>query len=377
MWARDGFIINLGALLSGDQELVEGAGKTIETLARSQTETGQIPDYLKFPNPRARFSDRDFAEAASVDASIWYIISVYYHFAITGNEKPLRRHWERVQRALFWLRCQDVNNCGLLEVPEAGDWTDLLSNRYNILYDEVLHYAALRACGLMAKEMGQDRTLYDARADDVKEKINVLFWVDAKNEPIIRRIRPKWIHIHRRAMVEIESSSYYLPYVTFMGFGYRCDVYANTLAMLLRVCDEARSAQILQYLVGVGADKPYPIRVLRPPVQEGQADWRDYYKYNNLNLPNHHQNGGIWPYAGGFWVATLSNLGRKQDAADALNRLAEANKLGTAGPWEFNECLHGESGQPLGSPFQGWSAGMYLYAYHSTEKGEAPILGKL
>ena len=37
-----------------------------------------------------------------------------------------------------WLSALDSNNDGLLEVPEAGDWTDLFGRSYHVLYDEVL-----------------------------------------------------------------------------------------------------------------------------------------------------------------------------------------------------------------------------------------------
>lgn len=40
-----------------------------------------------------------------------------------------------LERALLWLRYQDSNGCGLLEVREAADWADLLANRFNILLD--------------------------------------------------------------------------------------------------------------------------------------------------------------------------------------------------------------------------------------------------
>jgi hypothetical protein len=54
-------------------------------------------------------------------------------------------HWASLEKALTWLRYQDSNGYGLLEVHEAADWADLLANRFNILYNNVLWYAALRA----------------------------------------------------------------------------------------------------------------------------------------------------------------------------------------------------------------------------------------
>ena len=41
-----------------------------------------------------------------------------------------------------WLSAHDSNTDGLLEIPEAGDWTDLFGRSYHVLYDEVLWYRA-------------------------------------------------------------------------------------------------------------------------------------------------------------------------------------------------------------------------------------------
>ena len=82
---------------------------------------------------------------ARVDANLWYILGHYLHHQLTGDLEFLERHWSSIERALIWLEFQDMNECGLLEIPEAGDWMDLLAVRYNVLYDNVLYYAALLA----------------------------------------------------------------------------------------------------------------------------------------------------------------------------------------------------------------------------------------
>ena len=50
----------------------------------------------------------------------------------------------QLQRAIDWLSALDANNCGMLEIPEAGDWTDLFARSYNVLYDEVLWFSSLK-----------------------------------------------------------------------------------------------------------------------------------------------------------------------------------------------------------------------------------------
>ena len=55
--------------------------------------------------------------------------------------------------AMNWLSAHDSNNDGLLEIPEAGDWTDLFGRSYNVLYDEVVDssrvHASYLACGTL------------------------------------------------------------------------------------------------------------------------------------------------------------------------------------------------------------------------------------
>src|SRR5215212_4958292 len=75
---------------------------------------------------------------------LWFILGHYANWRATGDVDTLRRAWPALGRALLWLRYQDSNECGLLEVHEAMDWADLFANRYNVLYDNVLYYAAWR-----------------------------------------------------------------------------------------------------------------------------------------------------------------------------------------------------------------------------------------
>jgi glycogen debranching enzyme len=102
------------------------------------------------------------------------------------------------------------------------------------------------------------------------------------------------------------------------------------------------------------------MRALHPPVQKGDPDWRDYYGL--LNVPNHYHNGGVWPFIGGFYVASLVQSGQYAEAAETLERLAQLNRSG-----EFNEWHHGATGAAMGVRDQAWSAAMYIYAYRCVQ----------
>ncbi len=75
-------------------------------------------------------------------------LDLQYH--ADGNPDFLREQWPTLEKPLLWLRCQDSNGCCLLDVQEAAGWADLLANRFNILYANVLCFAVLRAVSKMS-----------------------------------------------------------------------------------------------------------------------------------------------------------------------------------------------------------------------------------
>jgi TPR repeat protein len=70
-------------------------------------------------------------------------------------------------------------------------------------------------------------------------------------------------------------------------------------------------------------------------------------------------------------------VGCTEAARRALYWLAQANKLGREHPWEFNEWIHGVTGEVMGSSDQAWSAGMYMYAYRCVQDGNEPVFSAL
>lgn len=380
VWARDSAITSLGALLTGEADLIQAARASLATLARTQTELGMI--HL---NLDTRTNAVTTENAGAVDANLWYVLGHWAHFRATGDDAFLRRHWVSLQQAALWLRYQDMNACGLLEVPEAGDWADLYSVRYNVLYDNVLYVGALRAMALMAAALGAEPEQdHAAAATDVAERINLLMWLDrpwdgrefGEQLERLKAMRLEWFLLYQNTATLTETP-YYLPWVGFREFGTAFDGLGNSLAILLGVADDQRSARILTHAHAVGADHPWPLKAFYPPQHPGDRDWRDYYRSRNLNLPDQYHNGGIWPFIGGFHVAALVRAGRTERAGEALALLAAANRLGKQGEWEFNEWLHGISGRPMGHPLQAWSAGMYVYARHALESGRTPFFDEL
>jgi glycogen debranching enzyme len=314
-----------------------------------------------------------------VDGNLWYIIGQYYDFSLRQDMDTLRAAWQSLEKALLWLRYQDSNECGLLEVHEAMDWADLFANRYNILYDNVLYFAAWKCMGQMAAALGMDADFYFDNASAVRRKINSLLWVGPE-EPTdydwIRQERKEWLYPRRRVETELVERPFYLPYMGFRDYADRFDTLGNLLAILFGVADKPKADKILDYIHGCGLNEPFPVRALYPPIQPGDKDWREYYRVRNLNQPNHYHNGGAWPFIGGVYVAALVQAGRLEEARCQLEKLTVIVRLGKQKEWEFNEWFHGLSGRPMGYAGQSWSAAMYLYAADAVEQGRANIFNR-
>ncbi len=379
IWARDSMITALGAALCDDPQLMVAFRASLTTLGAFQTELGGIP-----LNVDVATNTVTKENAGAVDANLWFILGHAYHYLRTGDRAFLQEHLPRLERALLWLRYQDMNDCGLLEVPEAGDWMDLFANRYNILYDNVLYVAAWRAIGLIRTACGLPPGDAAARADDIRERINLLMWIDrcwyaehfAERLAKLKSMHLEWYMLYHN-VGSISSRPFYLPYVAFREYGDWLDSLGNLLAILCGLTSEDQSDQILRYMRQIGAAQPFPTKAIYPPIFPGHKDWREYYRSRNLNLPHQYHNGGIWPFVGGFHVATLVRAGCSGEAEALLQRLADGNALGVDNQWEFNEWLHGETGHPMGYAYQAWSAGMFIYAYEALRTQHVPLFDEL
>ena len=381
IWARDSMITFLGASVTGDERLLASGTASLETLSRFQSPRGLIQLNV---NPDTGYVSTE--NAGSVDANLWYILGHYLRHEITGDLEFVRRHWNGIERALIWLEFQDMNECGLLEIPEAGDWMDLLAVRYNVLYDNVLYYAALLAYQELYQKLGEHPPSHSPYVDaaGVHERINLLMWVDrcwipqhfAEHLEKLKAIRLEWFMLYHN-IGTISSRPYYLPWVPFREYGDWCDSLGNLLAILVGIADGHRREHILHYMEQVGMAEPYPTKAIYPPIYPSEHEWREYYRSRNLNLPHQYHNGGIWPMIGGFHVAALVAHGWQDRAESLLTSLSKANSLSIVGGCCFNEWLHGQTGHPMGYEQQAWSAAMFLYAEHAVRVGKLPLFDSL
>ncbi len=381
IWARDCGVIALGAAANGETELIQTIRACLETLGRYQSPNGLIPLNV---NPESGYISTE--NAGAFDANLWFVLTHFLYWQIAQDGAFLQENWTKINQAISWLSYQDMNECGLLETPEAGNWMDLLAVRYNVLYDNVLYYGALLAHQELYCQMPADTPCHQilVNAGSVHERINLLMWIDrcwvaehfAEHLEKLKAIRLEWYMLYHN-IGTISSRPYYLPWVAFREYGDWCDSLGNCLAILTGVADGHRREHIVRYMYQVGVSEPYPTKAIHPPIYPGESDWRQYYRSRNLNLPHQYHNGGIWPMVGGFHVAALVSHGWHKEAEEMLVSLAKANRQGNDQEWEFNEWLHGESGKPMGYGQQAWSAAMYLYAECAVQTGELPLFNQL
>jgi glycogen debranching enzyme len=373
VWARDSMVTLLGAVLVDDRSVQSALWASFDTLAKEQTDLGVIPNNVDSRSLKPNYR-------AYADGGLWFTLGLVVYHRQTGDRNLLDRYADSVRKVLSWCAFQDGDQSGLVSISEASDWQDLFAVRDKGLYVNVLYSLALEWASAQGTLFG-DPALYAARAATLREKINEHLWY--------RGDRKIWRHVpfgfgtgnfdeaHMEALGEkaflpekrlFVGETYYLPYLTFRGFGEWFDSLGNLLSLLSGVADPAKGAAILDFTERHGLASPYPIKAIHPPVSPGDPDWREYYRFGNLNLPHQYHNGGIWPFLGGFYVAALVKAGRQDKAGEELEKLASMN---AEGGWSFNEWFHGETGEARGMQRQAWSAGMYIYAFETVKAGRA------
>jgi glycogen debranching enzyme len=358
VWARDGSMTVVWSLDLDDPDIRECQAATLRTLMSKQSPRGQIPANVRIETDEPDYSG--VGNIASIDSGLWLIIAMWKYADATGDKSLLNEFREPLKKAMDWLGAHDSNNCGLLEIPEAGDWTDLFARSYHVLYDEVLWHRCLMSYSRILRHFGEEMQAaeYEAWATKVKILINKNFWPSTDSELKQR------VHFSE-AQSALGDARYLVAQLSPFGFSWRCDVLANLLAFLMfGIVSYKQAMMTFRFLWGVGANDPAPVRNLYPTVHAGDPEWRDYFTVNLLNLPNHYHNGGIWPFIGGLWVRYIHRLGLKPLARREMVKLTQLCRQGVEKEWEFNEWHHGVTGRPMGKAYQAWSAASFIQACH-------------
>lgn len=356
-WSRDSMISSLGANLVGERYR-ENVKRSIERLSSNQSFSGQIPNCVGSYNTD-RKSDVTYN---TLDSSLWYVIGLIAYTWHFKDKEFLHKHKKNIASAMIWLSYQDPDEVRVLAQQPTMDWMDAFPHKYGyVLNTQALYYAAL-------KMVGKER-----QAEHLKRVVN--------GEIV------KYVSLYDPKL------GYYWPWAWKQHDDKReheewFDTLGNLLAIITGLATPKIANSIINHIAKKKINRPYPCRAIDPPLKPNSPDWHDYFDNCDAREPYHYLNGGVWPFIGGFYVAALVKLKKYQEAARELDKLAEANlKVLTEHHPEalkdiaisrhlgindvkrirsasFNEWLDGRQGEPKGEPYQAWSAGAFLYAYH-------------
>src|SRR3989338_9740689 len=262
VWGRDGLISCLGMSSSGDDKLIGLAEKTMKNLSQFQKPNGQMPN--KFPVDGSKAVC--FGEGGCVDTSLWYPIAVLNHYRNVGKAAFMKQHAPKVDKAMEWLGCLDLNNDTLLEVHEGSDWMDMLVRSGRVLYDQVLYYKALLAADEILHLAGKKRK-YTVLSKNVRKNINLFFWPQQENVEVIKKMHGySGVDKDFEAVLQCGEKGYYYADVGFRKYDPRCDVYANLLAVVFDVTEAQKASSILDHIKKKTFAPRSPEKFFDPPI---------------------------------------------------------------------------------------------------------------
>lgn len=343
VWTRDSMMIALGASLLG-KKFQTPFRKSLELLSKYQSRLGQIPNAVGSYNTDRRSS----ITYNTIDSTIWYLIGHHAYAKAYQSKILIKKYKHNIARAIIWLSYQDPNETLLLAQQPTMDWQDAFPHKYgHVLSTQALYYAALK------------------------------FYGKKKEARHIQRIVNG--EIQKYLSLYDEKRGYYLPWIWKNHDGDReqatwFDTFGNLFAIVSGLATPQMAGRILRFMEKRNIHRPYPCKAIFPPLQKDQSEWHSYFSKSDAKKPYHYLNAGVWPFLGGWFVAALTKVKKISQAQSELDRLTQAVKLHKKGIWGFHEWLEGRSGKPIGNsnPYQGWTAGMYIFACECVRRKEVP-----
>lgn len=345
-YTRDLLIASLGALVSGNDELVASLGRVLRTLAKNQSPLGHVPSLIDAPDDRG-----------ASDTTPLFLLAVAWYRKATGNAGFLAAP---ARRALAWMSYQSPDDTVMVAQQPTSDWRDEQWVEGYGLFVNTLVYGFLRLHAL------------DQRAQTLKGLMNRFDIRGPDRHPVV----------HEGLTVPHES--YFALWSYKIHNSERFDLLGNSLAVLVGIASPSRSRKLVAWVEkectsmrerGLLAVELPPC--LFPYIGRSDPDWRP--RYAEYNLPGEYHNGGVWPFVCGFYVAALVAAGRSSLAEKTLMALTELVRPAREArvPYGFNEWFKAQNGKPRGQDWQTWSAAMYLYAAECVATRRTPFFDEI
>jgi len=366
IWGRDGIIIGLAALMTGDDEMITALGDTLETLAEHQGPHGEIPSNVDVNSGRVSYGGM----TGRVDADLWFVIGCGEYWQATRDDAFIERMLPVIEKVIFLLGAWEFNNRGLLYVPATGDWADEYVHNGYILYDQLLYLQALRTLHYLRQRVtGSDDHDLRTRISLLKHRIQDNYWFGS-DEKIPDDVYHEILFEKGRKAADRCTRQYWLPFFSPHGYGYRFDGFANVLASLLGVSTPTRRRTVDDYIERyVIPDEIKLLPAFYPVIKPVDKDWEELqitFSYSFKNRPYEFHNGGLWPMVTGFYVADLARRGETDKAGDYLAGIHCANAMVMDGQsWGFPEYVNGSDFSAGGNRHQCWSASAALMGHYA------------
>jgi glycogen debranching enzyme len=367
IWSRDGVVTGLAALGSGEQDLIDTFRHTLLSLGQHQGPHGEIPSNVDLDSGRVSYG----GTAGRVDADLWFVIGCGQYWRATGDRAFLTLVHPLLERVRYLLGAWELNNRGLLYVPQTGDWADEYVHSGYVLYDQLLYLQAQRELLAMRRAVnGQSDPELEQKAVRLRRMIRANFWFSEEPDP--HDIYHPVLHERGRTAFGHCAGKRWLPYFAPQGYGYRFDAFANVLASLLGVADSAQRQAVDRYIAEEVVDGALPLLpAFHPVITPRDEDWEELqvtFSYTFKNRPYEYHNGGLWPMITGFYAADLAARGETGAARRFLDAVCRADGLGFDGEdWAFPEFVHGRTLSAGGARQMAWSAAGLLIADQALE----------
>ncbi len=372
VWSRDGSILALAALLTGDEGLIATARQTLTTLAAHQGPHGEIPTNVDIASERYSYG----GSAGRIDGDLWFIIACGEYWLATGEDDFLEELMPAIEKVRFVLGAWEYNSRGLIYVPLTGDWADEYLHHGYVLYDQLLYLQAQCTLAHMhAAVHGSPDHDLEARVSRLLHLIRDNYWFADMDEdaPMPDDAYHEVLYAKGRATAAAHGAGrYWMPFFSPGGYGYRFDAFANVLASLFDVAGDEQRRTVDAYIDGeLLADDMPLLPAFHPVIEPVDEDWEHLqvmFSYSFKNKPYEYHNGGLWPMLTGFYVADLARRRHMKQARRCLQAIHRANAMAMDGePWGFAEYIHGLKHRPEGTRHQGWSAAAAVIGHHALE----------
>jgi hypothetical protein len=342
VWSRDSMLAGLAAFLIGDKKGIDTLKRSVLSLGKHQSSTGQIPSNISIDGSIVSYGSL----AGRVDATTWWIIGACWSLQCNSSLKPELE--PKIRKAFQLLDCWEMNDKGLIYTPLGGNWADEYISQGYVLYDQLLRLWAFRAYFQISKEES-----FRDKAESLQNLLELNYsFTKEKTEQ----------HYHP---VAYEKAFEKLPYwaMSFSPAGYdkRWDMAANALALLLQVNQEPQETE--RYLLEIIKENGNAmLPVFFPVIEHEDVEWnllKNNFLYTFKNEPNHFHNGGSWPvFLGllslGFRVNERNTI--PQLILNQMHDLFENHDENV----RFSEYWNNKTMEPGGVAKLGFSAAGYL-----------------